>query len=86
MHSPAMDGRMVDGDAALSHHLFKVSEAQVIGQVPPDAQQDHRAIEMAAFEHHKPPELAGGMNRTKLLMGLRQFLLAVWMPRSSPRF
>src|SRR3712207_1178787 len=28
---------------------------------------------MTAFEHDKPPELAGGIDRTKLLMGLRQF-------------
>ena len=76
MHGPAMDGSMVDGDAALGHHLFKVSEAQIIGQVPLDAQQDHRAIEMAAFEHRTPPELVGDVNRTTLLNGLRRILIA----------
>jgi hypothetical protein len=38
---PAVNGGVIDGDAALRHHLFEISQAQVIGQVPPDAQQDH---------------------------------------------
>ena len=31
MHSPAMDGRVIDSDAALGHHLFEISQAQVVG-------------------------------------------------------
>jgi hypothetical protein len=41
MHSPAMYGRVIDSDAALSHHLFEISQAQAVGEIPPDAQQDH---------------------------------------------
>jgi hypothetical protein len=33
--------RVVHLDAALSHHLFEVAQAQVIRQVPPDTEQDH---------------------------------------------
>jgi hypothetical protein len=38
---PTADRGVIDQDAALRHHLFEISQAQVIGQVPPDAQQDH---------------------------------------------
>jgi hypothetical protein len=31
MHSPAMDGRVIDSDAALGHHLFEISQAQIVG-------------------------------------------------------
>lgn len=48
---PAMDCRMVDADAALSHHLLQIPQAQTIGQIPANAQQDHRSVEMSAFEH-----------------------------------
>jgi hypothetical protein len=30
MHSPAMDGRVIDSDAAVSHHLFEISQTKVI--------------------------------------------------------
>jgi hypothetical protein len=51
MQRPTMDGRVIDRDAALSHHLLDISQAQVIGQVPPDAEQDHRSIKMPALKH-----------------------------------
>jgi hypothetical protein len=40
-----MDRRVIDSNAAYGHHLFEISQAQVVGQVPPAAQQDHRTIE-----------------------------------------
>jgi hypothetical protein len=48
---PAMDCGVVNGDAALGHHLLKIPQAQAVSQVPPDAQQDHGAIQVAALEH-----------------------------------
>jgi hypothetical protein len=62
-----------DRDATLGHHLFQDPEAEAVGEIPAGAQQDHRAIEMTAFEHHAFPELTEGIDRTELLMGLRQF-------------
>jgi hypothetical protein len=72
VNGSAVNGGVIDGDAVLSHHFFKISQAQVIDQVPPDAQQDHRVIEMTTFEQHAPPELTRGVGRTELLNGLRQ--------------
>ena len=67
-----MDRGVVNGDAALRHHLLEISQAQVIGQVPADAQQDHRAIEVAAFEDLNLRNFAVDVDRTELLNGLRQ--------------
>ncbi len=39
MHSPTVDGRVIDRDAALGHHLLKIAQAEIVGQVPPDAEQ-----------------------------------------------
>jgi hypothetical protein len=50
-HNPAMHGRVVDRDPSLSHHLLQVPEAEIIGQIPADAEQDHRSIKMPALEH-----------------------------------
>jgi hypothetical protein len=58
----SVDGRVIDRDTAFGHHLFQVPEAQAVSEIPPDAQQNYRAVEIAAFEHHKPPELAGGID------------------------
>ena len=44
-----MNGGMIDADATLGHHFFQVAQAQPIGQVPADAKQDDRLIEMAAL-------------------------------------
>jgi hypothetical protein len=41
MDRPTMDGGMIDRDAALGHHFLEISQAQIIGQIPPDAHQDH---------------------------------------------
>lgn len=32
---------MVDADATLGHHLLQVLQAQTIGQIPANAQQDY---------------------------------------------
>ena len=48
---PAMDRGVVDGDAALGHHLFQIPETEIVGQIPPHAEQDHRSIKMPALEH-----------------------------------
>jgi len=39
-----MDGRVIHRNTALSQHLFELSEAEVIGQMPPEAEQDDRTI------------------------------------------
>jgi hypothetical protein len=46
-----MDSRVIDRDAALGHHLFQIAQAQIVSEIPPDAQQDHRAIKMTTLEH-----------------------------------
>ncbi len=50
-NDPSVNGRMVDRDAALRHHLLQISEAQIVSQIPPDAEQDHGSIKMPALEH-----------------------------------
>tara|TARA_R110000850_G_scaffold30853_1_gene85235 strand:+ start:1861 stop:2229 length:369 start_codon:yes stop_codon:yes gene_type:complete len=35
---------------AFGHHLFEITQAEIVGEVPAYAQQDHRSVEMAAFE------------------------------------
>lgn len=32
------------------------TQAQIVGQVPAHAKQDHRLVELAAFEHRNPPK------------------------------
>jgi hypothetical protein len=41
LDGPAVHGRMIDRNAALSHHFFEVSQAQRVGHVPTHASQDH---------------------------------------------
>ena len=50
----AMNGGMTHDHAWFGHHLFKIAQAEAIGQVPPDAEQDHGSIKMPALEHHVP--------------------------------
>jgi hypothetical protein len=38
---------MRDGDPSLGHHLDEVAVAQLIGDVPSDAENDGRAIKVA---------------------------------------
>jgi hypothetical protein len=53
-NNPSVDGRMVDGDAPLGHHLLKIPQAQIVSQIPPNAEQDHGSIKMPALEHRVP--------------------------------
>jgi hypothetical protein len=41
VNGAATNGCMVHGDATLGHDLLKISQAQTVCQIPPDAQQDH---------------------------------------------
>lgn len=63
VHCPPMNGRVIDGDASFCHHLLQISEAEIVSEIPPDAEQDHRPIKMPAFErrafrHWKPVRVA----------------------------
>jgi hypothetical protein len=49
--NPPVDGRMIDRDTTLGHHLFQVPEAEIVSQIPADTEQDHGSIKMTAFEH-----------------------------------
>jgi hypothetical protein len=42
---------VIDRDAALSHHLFEIPEAEIVSQIPPDAEQDYGSIKMPALKH-----------------------------------
>jgi len=42
---------MIDAEPTLGHHFFQISQAEFVGQIPADTQQDHRTVEMTAFEH-----------------------------------
>jgi hypothetical protein len=41
MDSPAMNGGVIHRHASFGYHLFEISQAQIISEVPPDAQQDY---------------------------------------------
>jgi hypothetical protein len=47
---PAVDGARIDLDPSLGHDLLEVAVAQRVGQIPADAEQDHRTEKVAAFE------------------------------------
>ena len=47
---PAIDGRVVHGKSSFSHHLFQVSIAEGVSQVPPHAEWDDLALGMATLE------------------------------------
>jgi hypothetical protein len=51
MHSPTVHSCIVDRDAALGHHILQVPQAEIVCQVPANAEQNHRSIEMPALEH-----------------------------------
>ncbi len=39
LDDPALNGGMIDKQAALLHHLFEIAQAQGVGDLPPYAQQ-----------------------------------------------
>src|SRR5208283_2569550 len=47
---PAIERRMVNLDASLFHHLLELPVADRVGDIPPDAPQDHVTLKMAALE------------------------------------
>ncbi len=51
---PSVNGRMIDGDAPLGHHLLQVPQAEIVRQIPPNAEQDNGSIKMPALEHRVP--------------------------------
>jgi hypothetical protein len=38
MHNPAVDSGMVYVNAALGHHLFQITQAEIVSQIPAYAQ------------------------------------------------
>ena len=47
---PSEDCRMRDSDSALGHHLDEVAVAQLIGDIPSDAENDDCAIKVATMK------------------------------------
>lgn len=68
---PSMHRRMVNGDDTLGHHLLKVPQAEIVGQVSPDAEQDHGLIELPALEHCVLPLNLGRSSRDSEAKSLR---------------
>lgn len=40
-----MNGRVIDGNTPLGHHLFQITQAQPVGQVSAHAKQDHQLVD-----------------------------------------
>jgi len=40
---------MIDAEATLGHYFFQIAQAEMVGQIPADTQQDHRTVEMTAL-------------------------------------
>src|ERR671919_543559 len=49
-HDPTHDGRMRHRQPALGHHFDEIPVAELEANVPANAEDDHQAVEMAAFE------------------------------------
>src|SRR5512135_3430299 len=87
---PAVDGDVIDGDAALGQQLLYVAVGQAVAQVPADGQGDHLPREAEASEHrrgarrrHRTSLLAAAIaqrNRAPRLPRTAQ----PWRSRSSP--
>lgn len=45
---------MIEPDAAFEDHFLQVPKAEAVGQIPANAQQNDRTVEMATFEHGIP--------------------------------
>ena len=41
-------------------HFFQIAQAEIGGQIPADTQQDHRTVEMTAFENRNASQDLGG--------------------------
>ncbi len=53
---PAVNGRVVDGNAPLGHHLLKITQAQTVAEIPP---HDHRSVEMAPLNIQSTENVEG---------------------------
>jgi hypothetical protein len=64
---PTIDGGVVDSDASFGHHLLEIPQAEIVGQSPPHAEQDHRFIKMPALEHAtlRPRDLRQGSGNSE---------------------
>jgi hypothetical protein len=51
LERPSMHGRMIDADSTLGDHLFNMTQAQRIGNVPAYAHQDRVERVMQTLEH-----------------------------------
>ena len=52
--NPAIDRRIVDHDAALAHHLLKITIAYAAAAIPPDRLKNGFTLEVAALEVRHP--------------------------------
>src|SRR5262247_1110978 len=62
---PPEDRTRCDTDTALEHHCGEVAVRQVVGHVPPHAQDDDLLVEVAALEHR----MAATTNHGDLRLG-----------------
>lgn len=42
MNDPAVNCRMVDADAAFGQHFLQIPQAEIVGKIPPQTQQNDR--------------------------------------------
>jgi hypothetical protein len=61
---PTMHGRMIDLDAALSHHLFQISHTQPVGHVPPHAHQHYIKRVVQAFKYARQGRSQGLLHQS----------------------
>jgi hypothetical protein len=59
-NSPSVDSGVVDRNAPFGHHLLKITKAQIVGQVPAHAKQDHRLVKLTPLKHLNPPKWSMG--------------------------
>jgi hypothetical protein len=64
-NKPTMNCGVIDADAPFGHHLFQVSQAQYVGEIPTHAKQDGVLIKMVAFENWFPRDTAKDNCQTK---------------------
>ena len=75
VNAPAANGRMIDPQAAFDHHLFEITKAEIVSEVSDYAQQDHRSVEMAAFEVRHLSKYRESIIGRRLAKSLRRSLL-----------
>ena len=49
--NPTQDGRMSKTQTAFGHHLDQIAEAELVAQVPEDAEDDHLTVEVPTCKH-----------------------------------